>query len=393
MHRVMDKPFPPAEAMEAAEELNKKIKKRNLRNLNTSHSFSASLPDDVRGVFADSICAVKYSKDPFSDLRESIIEMINDVGVRDWDEMEELVYCFVVLNSSEIHGFIGDAFLSLWQVEETTDPINCPYHYFCDSTYPGNYPSAVDVLLLLFTIASYLVTLIFTVVEISGGREHIRFSRMRKYWLPSGPVALPFILLALAKGHRINTIFPLSRLGPALLQLVHISAIAFENEAEENVKYALFEVSTVSGILHASLYLDSIILPYYTGLDALVTSTFSGECISCVCRKEILVVGGRLVVYRGWSATTFSVVGTLCLRIVCKLSMEGKGRSVLIKSMLEIMCWILIAMDCVHLMINSPQGGSLEKGAAFGGVFVLICLHVLRKVGTQLTKRGLSIKE
>ncbi|KAF8406653.1 hypothetical protein HHK36_008743 [Tetracentron sinense] len=281
--------------MDAAEELNKKIKKRNLRNSNTSLSFSASLPDDVRGVFADSICAVKYSKDPFLDLRESIIEMINDVGVRDWDEMEELVYCYVVLNSSEIHGFIGDAFLSLYQEAEL---------------------------------------------------EHTHYRQPRKYRLPSGPVALPFMLLALAKGHQINTIFPLTprpRTPP-------------------------------------------------TCLDALVTSTFSGECISRVCRKEVLIVGGRLVVYRGWSVTTFSIVGTLCSRIVCKLSMMSKGRSVLIKSMLEIMSWILIAMDSVHLM-NSPQGGSLEKGAAFGGVFVLICLHVLRKVESQLTKRGLSIKE
>ncbi|KAF8406649.1 hypothetical protein HHK36_008739 [Tetracentron sinense] len=281
--------------MDAAEELNKKIKKRNLRNSNTSLSFSASLPDDVRGVFADSICAVKYSKDPFLGLRESIIEMINDVGVRDWDEMEELVYCYVVLNSLEIHGFIGDAFLSLWQVEETTDPINCPYHYFCDSTYPGNYPSAVNILLLLFTIASYLVTLVFTVVEISGGREHTCFSWPRKYWLPSGPVALPFILLALAKGHRINTIFPpsdeLASWKSALLQLVHISATTFENEAEENVKYALFEVSTVSGILHA--YLDSIILPAYTGLDALVTSTFLlSAYLVCAAKRFWLWEGG-----------------------------------------------------------------------------------------------------
>ncbi|KAH7840907.1 hypothetical protein Vadar_023142 [Vaccinium darrowii] len=32
-----------------------------------------------------------------------------------------------------------------WQLEETMDPINCPYHYFCDSTNPANYPPAVNV--------------------------------------------------------------------------------------------------------------------------------------------------------------------------------------------------------------------------------------------------------
>ncbi|WJX10602.1 hypothetical protein P8452_01300 [Trifolium repens] len=57
--------------------------------------------------------------------------------------------------------------------------------------------------------------------------------------------------------------------------------------------------STISGILHASIYLDSILLPYYTGFDALMSSTFSGECATCVCRKEELVVGGKLVKYKG----------------------------------------------------------------------------------------------
>ncbi|XP_034709794.1 uncharacterized protein LOC117932625 [Vitis riparia] len=220
-----------------------------------------------------------------------------------------------------------------WQVEETMDPINCPYHYFCDSTYPGNYPPVVDILLLLFATASYLGILVFTAMEISGGRS---FHQTRRYLLPTGPVSLPVILLALAKGRRINTIFPLSSVGPAILQLLHISALAFDTEADSDIKYAFFEASTISGILHASLYLDSVILPYYTGFDALVSSTFSGECISCVCRKEVLVVGGMLVSYRGWSATTFLVVGTLCLRIICRLTADDNGKTtIFIKSVLE----------------------------------------------------------
>lgn len=271
-----------------------------------------------------------------------------------------------------------------WQVEETMDPINCPYHYFCDSTYPGNYPPVVDILLLLFATASYLGILVFTAMEISGGRS---FHQTRRYLLPTGPVSLPVILLALAKGRRINTIFPLSSVGPAILQLLHISALAFDTEADSDIKYAFFEASTISGILHASLYLDSVILPYYTGFDALVSSTFSGECISCVCRKEVLVVGGMLVSYRGWSATTFLVVGTLCLRIICRLTADDKGKTtIFIKSVLESLCWMLITMDSLYLTKNSPPERSLLRSAAFGGVFVLICLHVLRKVCAQLRR-------
>ncbi|KAK8513149.1 hypothetical protein V6N13_032399 [Hibiscus sabdariffa] len=96
--------------MDGAEQLNKiqRKKKRQQRI-----SFSATLPRDVSGVFAGTICAVKLSNDPFSDVRESILEMIDDAGVRDWSAMEELVYCYIALNSSEVHPIISNAFLSL----------------------------------------------------------------------------------------------------------------------------------------------------------------------------------------------------------------------------------------------------------------------------------------
>ncbi|KAL5719251.1 hypothetical protein ACHQM5_012054 [Ranunculus cassubicifolius] len=96
-----------------ATNLHEMRKKKHLRDYTSTLSFSASLPDDVQGPYAESICAVKYSMDPYIDLRESILEMIKNVGVRNWDEMEELIYCYVVLNSSEVHGSIVRAFLSI----------------------------------------------------------------------------------------------------------------------------------------------------------------------------------------------------------------------------------------------------------------------------------------
>ncbi|WOG92733.1 hypothetical protein DCAR_0312008 [Daucus carota subsp. sativus] len=77
-------------------------------------SFSACLPTDVRGIYADSICAVKYSSDPFSDIRESVLEMIETVGVRNWNELEELVYCYIALNPTEVHHLIEQAFVSVF---------------------------------------------------------------------------------------------------------------------------------------------------------------------------------------------------------------------------------------------------------------------------------------
>ncbi|KAI5564925.1 hypothetical protein POPTR_014G108300v4 [Populus trichocarpa] len=269
-----------------------------------------------------------------------------------------------------------------WQVEDTMDPINCPYHYYCDSTYPGNHPPYVDVLAFLFTTALYLVTLAIMVVDISRrGRTYLRESK--RYLQPSGPVSLPLILLVLAKGSRINTVFPLSCFGPAILQLLQVSALTFDSRIEKDVRYAFLQASTISGILHASLYLDSIILPYYTGFDALVSSTFSGECPTCVCRKEVLVVGGRLIRYRGWSLTTFLVIGVLCSRILCRVTGENKSKIMSIKTLLESLGLILITVDCIYLIRRSPEQ-SLMRIAAFGGVLVLICLQMIKKMSAQM---------
>ncbi|CAL9102960.1 unnamed protein product [Musa acuminata var. zebrina] len=98
----------------AREERRRRRRRRTAGRCSTMNiSFSARLPGDVRGDLRESICAVKYSVDPFADFRKSILEMIRDGGVRDWEEMEELVYCYVVLNPSDLHCFIAEAFLSV----------------------------------------------------------------------------------------------------------------------------------------------------------------------------------------------------------------------------------------------------------------------------------------
>uniref|UniRef100_A0A6N2MWZ2 Uncharacterized protein n=1 Tax=Salix viminalis TaxID=40686 RepID=A0A6N2MWZ2_SALVM len=231
-----------------------------------------------------------------------------------------------------------------WQVEDTVDPINCPYHYYCDSTYPGNHPPYVDVLVFLFTAALYLATLAIMVVDISR-RGRTCLSKSKIYLQPSSCKVT----------HQLYS-------GPAILQLLQVSALTFDSGGSgKDVRYAIFQASTISGILHASLYLDSIILPYYTGFDALVSSTFSGECASCVCRKEALVVGGRLIRVTG----------------------ESKSRIMSIKSLLESLGLILITVDCVYLIRKSPEQ-SLMRIAAFGGVLVLICLQMIKRMSAQM---------
>ncbi|XP_020087845.1 uncharacterized protein LOC109709884 [Ananas comosus] len=281
-----------------------------------------------------------------------------------------------------------------WQVEETTDLINCPYHYFCESAYPGDYPSFVDFLVLLFAAASFVSTLSFTVIALRRRTAAAaaattattpRSSRnlKRKYLVPSGPIFLPFVLLILARGQRINTIFPLSQLGPAILQLLQASALAFKNESDKDIRYAVLEASTVSGILHASLYLDAIIMPYYTGIDALSGSRFSGECPSCLCRTQALVVGGTEISYRGLSKTTLLIIFALCARMVRR--MYGEERfSLAVKSVLEGISWVFVASDCVYMMNNGPEGGALFR-IVYGGLCVFIFLNVFKMVYSFLS--------
>lgn len=91
------------------EELDKNSKKKKTERV----TFSANLPNDIHGVFAESDCAVHYSSNPFRDIRKSILEMIRYVKVQDWNDIEELIYCYIALNSPEIHLYIKDAFLSV----------------------------------------------------------------------------------------------------------------------------------------------------------------------------------------------------------------------------------------------------------------------------------------
>lgn len=225
-------------------------------------------------------------------------------------------------------------------------------------------------------------TLLFMLADMSSrGQISLEHSNSRRFLLPSGPISLPVFLFVLAKGHRINTLFPLFLIGPSILHLVYISALTFDNGADKDIKYVFFEASTMSGILHASLNLDSVILPYYTGLDALIGSNFSGECPSCVCRNDPLVVGGRFVSYRGWSGTTFVVVCALCTRIVCRLSGEKVVRkAVVLRGLLEGLAWVLITLDCVYLSGNLALERRALQGVVYGGVFGLVLVHLMKVV-------------
>ncbi|KAM3314448.1 hypothetical protein ACQJBY_033339 [Aegilops geniculata] len=266
-----------------------------------------------------------------------------------------------------------------WQLEETTDFVTCPYHYYCDSSYPGDYHSAVGALVAAFVAYCFVAALAFAVLDlVRGGAAGVRGVK-RKYLVPSGPFLLPLVLLALAKGQRVNAVFPLAQLGPALLLLLQASALAFRNEADGDIRYAVLEASTVSGVLHASLYLDAVVLPYYTGLEALRWSRFSGECASCLCRMEPLVVGGTAMRYRGLSKTALAIIFALCSRMVCRIYGEER-LSAWTRSALEGVGWVFVAADAVYLVGWVAAEGGAVGVAAYSLVAGLVFLCVFGKV-------------
>lgn len=273
-----------------------------------------------------------------------------------------------------------------WLREETSDPLICPYSYFCNSVYPGDYPAAVDLSIFLLSAASYAFTVAATLLDLAGESPAVDWTRRLRFLLPSGPVILPALLLALVNGHRTGAAIPLSGIGPAFFQLVLLSALAFEYPPERTLRHVLLVVSSISGILHASLRLDAVILPYYTGLDALLRSTLSGECPTCVCRQEALVVGGGLVSYRGWSMATFAVAGTLLCRLASLLCGEEK-MGVAAKSTAEALAWVLIGREWVDFVRDLPPGGFVEM-AAHVAVCLLMSLQILRRACSLLAWLG-----
>ncbi|KAK9124706.1 hypothetical protein Sjap_014308 [Stephania japonica] len=63
---------------------------------------------------SDSFAVVKSSFDPQKDFRESMVEMILENNIRASKDLEELLACYLSLNSNEYHDLIVKAFEQIW---------------------------------------------------------------------------------------------------------------------------------------------------------------------------------------------------------------------------------------------------------------------------------------
>lgn len=63
--------------------------------------------------FKESVAMAMESEDPYGDFRRSMEEMVVVHGVREWDQLEELLVWYLRVNGKRNHGFIVGAFVDL----------------------------------------------------------------------------------------------------------------------------------------------------------------------------------------------------------------------------------------------------------------------------------------
>ena len=77
----------------------------------------------VRGIgkVRESYAVVKKTQNPYEDFMRSMLEMILEKQMFETKDLEELLHCFLSLNSRVHHGVIVEAFSEIWEI------------LFCDS--------------------------------------------------------------------------------------------------------------------------------------------------------------------------------------------------------------------------------------------------------------------
>ncbi|KAL7193100.1 hypothetical protein ACSBR2_024835 [Camellia fascicularis] len=78
--------------------------------------FQKLIPCVVEGKVKESFAVVKKSEDPYEDFKRSMMEMILEKQMFEAEDLEQLLRCFLSLNSRRFHGMIVEAFTEIWEV-------------------------------------------------------------------------------------------------------------------------------------------------------------------------------------------------------------------------------------------------------------------------------------
>ncbi|CAI9763711.1 unnamed protein product [Fraxinus pennsylvanica] len=111
---------------------NKKTKQRSIKSQRFKHCRSINEKDGNRafpeiesrvkktvcmvdGKVRESFVVEKRSADPYEDFKTSMLEMILEKQMFDANELDQLVLCFLSLNSRQYHSVILKAFVEIWE--------------------------------------------------------------------------------------------------------------------------------------------------------------------------------------------------------------------------------------------------------------------------------------
>ncbi|KAK9074742.1 hypothetical protein SSX86_003060 [Deinandra increscens subsp. villosa] len=76
--------------------------------------FKKVIACEVEGKMKDSLAMVKRSEDPYEDFKRSMMEMIMEKEMFEEGDLEQLLQCYLSLNSRCHHGVIVEAFSEIW---------------------------------------------------------------------------------------------------------------------------------------------------------------------------------------------------------------------------------------------------------------------------------------
>ncbi|KAK8642443.1 hypothetical protein V6N13_011786 [Hibiscus sabdariffa] len=72
-------------------------------------------PRMAEGKVRESVAVVTESEDPYEDFKRSMLEMILEKQIFEAKDLEQLLQCFLSLNSREYHEIIVEAFTEIWE--------------------------------------------------------------------------------------------------------------------------------------------------------------------------------------------------------------------------------------------------------------------------------------
>ncbi|KAB1669778.1 hypothetical protein ES319_1Z011400v1 [Gossypium barbadense] len=97
----------------SARRIRPRSNRKNCNNPRRRKAKNSSCDNDNNIKVKDSFAVVKRSSDPYNDFRTSMVEMIVERQIFAAEDLEQLLQCFLSLNSHHHHGIIVEVFTEI----------------------------------------------------------------------------------------------------------------------------------------------------------------------------------------------------------------------------------------------------------------------------------------